>query len=191
MPDPSASQTVFPSLCHLAEVCAVAQQLAESGEVGESTRLTKKPGQSFTTIGVLPICSPMRRLSRWFRRSFSRREYFYQRHPVHRVKEVHPAEVFGRSSALASSLIGMVEVLDARRYPGVLFVRFLPVRLFSLSVFNNRFYHNIHAVKSSVVERGWIVEITPASFRPSILPRSSACSAVSRLRSCRGLTTCR
>ncbi len=171
MPDPSASQTVFPSLVDLAEIRAVAQQLAETGEIRNSTRLTKKPGQSLTTIGVLPSCSPRRQLSRWFRRSFSRRNNFYQRHPVYRVKKVHSAEVSGRSSALASSLIGMVEVLDAARYPGVLFVRFLPVRLFSLRVFDNRFYHNIHAVKPGVVDVGWIVEITPASFRPSILPR--------------------
>ncbi len=191
MPDPSASQTVFPLLCRSAEIRAVAQQLAETGEIREQPRLTKKPGQSLTTIGVLPILSPRRRLSRWFRRSFSRRELFYQRHSVDRVKEVHPAEVFWSSSALASSLIGMVEVLDASTYSGVLSARFLPVRLFSLLGFDNRFYHNIHAVKPGVVERWGIVEITPASFRPSILPRSSCCSAVSRLRSCRGLTTCR
>ena len=61
---------------------------------GNSTRLTKKPGQSFTTTGVLPIL--LRQLHGRGDGLVGRllaADHLDQRHHVHRVEEVHADEV--------------------------------------------------------------------------------------------------
>ncbi len=188
---PSASQTVFPLLCRSCGNPRRPQQQAETGEIREQHAVDEEAGQSLTTIGVLPILLAQATTLRWFRRSFSRRELFLPTAFGDRVKEVHPAEVFWTFQRVGQSLIGMVEVLDASTVFGRTFCRFLPVRLFSLLGFRQPLLPHIHAVKPGVVERWVDCGDHAASFRPSILPRSSCLFSSFAARSCRGLTTCR
>ena len=81
---------------------------------GNSTRLTKKPGQSLTTIGVLPILlAQATTFAMVSSELFSPRIISTNGIRWTGLKKCIPQKFSGRSSALASSLIGMVEVLDA------------------------------------------------------------------------------
>ncbi len=85
----------FHHFVDLAEIRAVAQQLAETGEIREQHAVNKEAGQSLTTIGVLPILlAQATTFAMVSLESFLAANNFYQRHSVDRVKEVHPAEVF-------------------------------------------------------------------------------------------------
>ena len=81
---------------------------------GNSTRLTKKPGQSLTTIGVLPI-----RLAQATTLAMVSSELFSPRMISTRgirctgLKKCMPQKFSGRFRTLASSLIGIVEVFEA------------------------------------------------------------------------------
>lgn len=79
----------------LAEIRAVAQQQAETGEIREQHAVDEEAGA---------VVNHNRRFAHLARQgddfrdgfvgAFLAANYFYQRHSVDRVKEVHPAEVF-------------------------------------------------------------------------------------------------
>lgn len=86
---------------------------------GNSTRLTKKPGQSLTTIGVLPILlAQATTLAMVSSELFSPRMISTSGIRCTGLKKCMPQKFSGRFSALASSLIGMVDVFDASTVSG-------------------------------------------------------------------------
>ena len=85
----------FHHFVDLAEIRAVAQQLAESGEVGEQYTVNEEAGAVVDHNRRLShLARPCDDFRDGFVGAFLAANNFYQRHPVHRVKEVHPAEVF-------------------------------------------------------------------------------------------------
>ena len=85
----------FHHFVDFAEIRAVAQQLAEAGEVGEQDAINEEAG---TIIDhdrrFAHFAGPGHNFGNGLIRGFFAADHFNQRHAMHRVKEVHTAEVF-------------------------------------------------------------------------------------------------
>ena len=89
------AELFFHHFVDFAEVCAVAQQLAETGEVREQHAVNKEAGAVVNHNRRLAhLARPCDDFRDGFVGAFLAANNFYQRHSVDRVKEVHPAEVF-------------------------------------------------------------------------------------------------
>lgn len=85
----------FHHFVDLAEIRAVAQQLAETGEIGEQYTVDEEAGAVVNhNRRFAHLARPGDDFRDGFVGAFLAANNFYQRHSVDRVKEVHPAEVF-------------------------------------------------------------------------------------------------
>ncbi len=85
----------FHHFVDLAEIRAVAQQLAETGEIREQHAVDEEAGAVVNhNWRFAHLARPGDDFRDGFVRAFLAANNFYQRHPMYRVKEVHPAEVF-------------------------------------------------------------------------------------------------
>ncbi len=85
----------FHHFVDLAEIRAVAQQLAETGEIREQHAVNKEAGAVVNHNRRLAhLARPGDNFRDGFVGAFLAANNFYQRHPVYRVKKVHSAEVF-------------------------------------------------------------------------------------------------
>ena len=152
-----------------AEVRAVAQQLAETGEVGEQHAVNKEAGAVVNhNRRFAHFAGPGDHFRDGFVRAFLAANDLDQRHPVHRVKEVHTAEVFRAlqyAGQLADGNGGGIRSQHGIRADFVF--RFRQHRFFHFRILNNGFDHDVHAFKAGVIQ-GWLNSRNDASHLETV-----------------------
>ena len=146
----------FHHFVDFAEIRPVAQQLTETGKIGkqhavnEETRAVINHNRRFAHLAC-----PGDNLSDGFIRAFLAANDLNQRHTVHRVKEVHPTEVF-RTLKRAGQFVDW-DGGSIRSQYGVranLIFGFRQYRFFHFWVFYDRFNYHVHAFETAIVEGG-------------------------------------
>ena len=151
------AELFFHHFIDFAEVCAVAQQLAEAGEVreqhavNEEARAVVNDDRRFAHLA-----RPRHHFGDGFVGGFLPTDHFDQRHAVHRVKEVHPAEVFRtlqHARQFADRNGGGVRGQHGFRTH--LVFGFGQHRFFHFRVLDDRFNHHVHTVETAVFQH-WL-----------------------------------
>ncbi len=151
------AELFFHHFVDLAEIRPVAQQLAETSKVREQHAVDEEARAVVNhNRGFTHLAGPGHHFGEGFIRGFLPADHFYQRHAVHRVKEVHTAEVFrtledaGQFADRDGGGVG-----GQHRIRAYLVFRLCQYRFFHFRVFDHRFDNHVHAIEPAVFQ-GWV-----------------------------------